>query len=92
MRQSRDLPMYEEAIAERQKARAALLTELQDVDACIMTGDTNIMHFTGLPSIALPLTLASDGTPRGIALYGTDEKRLLAAAKVVERYCPGVTV
>ena len=91
MRHSRDLPMYEEAIAERQKARAALLTELQDVDACIITGDTNIMHFTGLPSIALPLTLASDGTPRGIALYGADEKRLLAAAKVVERYCPGVT-
>ena len=91
MAHSRSLPMYAEAMAERQKARAALLTELQDVDACIMTGDTNAMHFTGMPSIALPLAMADDGTPRGIILYGADEKRLLAAAQVMERYCPGVT-
>lgn len=91
MRHSRDLPMYAEAMAARQKCRAALLEELKDVDACIMTGDTNVMHFTGLPSIALPLTLAPEGTPRGIILYGADEKRLMAAARVIERYCPGVT-
>ena len=91
MAHSRTLPMYAEAMAERQKARVALLAELKDVDACIMTGDTNAMHFTGMPSIALPLAMADDGTPRGIILYGADEKRLLAAARVVERYCPGVT-
>ena len=46
MAHSRTLPMYAEAMAERQKARVALLAELKDVDACIMTGDTNAMHFT----------------------------------------------
>ena len=91
MAHSRTLPMYAEAMEERKKARAALWEELKDVDACIMTGDTNAMHFTGMPSIALPLAMADDGTPRGIILYGADEKRLLAAARVVERYCPGVT-
>ena len=91
MAHSRTLPDYAEAMAERQKARAALLEELREVDACIMTGPTNIMHFAGLPSVALPLAMAPDGTPRGIILYGADEKRLLAAAQVVERYCPGVT-
>ncbi len=86
---SRDLPIYAEALAERAKTRAALLEELKNVDACIMTGDTNIMHFTGLPSIALPLCMGEDGVPRGIILYGADERRLLAAAQVIERYCPG---
>ena len=86
---SRSLPIYEEALAERQKARAALQEELKDVDACIMTGGTNIMHFTGLPSIALPMCMGDDGVPLGIILYGTDQRRLLAAARVLERYCPG---
>lgn len=87
---SRQLPAYEEAMAERQTTRAALLEELQDVDACIMTGGTNIMHFTGLPSIALPMCMRTDGVPLGVILYGTDERRLLAAAQVIERLCPGV--
>ena len=86
---SRDLPIYTEAMAERQKARAALLEELKDVDACIMTGGTNIMHFTGLPSIALPMCMGEDGVPLGIILYGAEERRLLAAALVIQRYCPG---
>ena len=86
---SRDLPIYAEAMAERQKARAALLEELKDVDACIMTGGTNIMHFTGLPSIALPMCMGEDGVPLGIILYGAEERRLLAAALVIQRCCPG---
>ena len=86
---SRDLPIYAEAMAERQKARVALLEELKDVDACIMTGGTNIMHFTGLPSIALPMCMGEDGVPLGIILYGAEERRLLAAALVIQRYCPG---
>ena len=86
---SRDLPIYAEAMAERQKARAALREELKDVDACIMTGGTNIMHFTGLPSIALPMCMGEDGVPLGIILYGAEERRLLAAALVIQRYCAG---
>ena len=86
---SRDLPIYAGAMAERQKARAALLEELKDVDACIMTGGSNIMHFTGLPSIALPMCMGEDGVPLGVILYGAEERRLLAAALVIQRYCPG---
>ena len=86
---SRDLPIYAGAMAERQKARAALWEELKDVDACIMTGGTNIMHFTGLSSIALPMCMGEDGVPLGIILYGAEERRLLAAALVIQRYCPG---
>ena len=86
---SRDLPIYAEAMAERQKARAALREELKDVDACIMTGGTNIMHFTGLPSIALPMCMGEDGVPLGVILYGAEERRLLAAALVIQRYCSG---
>ena len=86
---SRDLPIYAGAMAERQKARAALREELKDVDACIMTGGINIMHFTGLPSIALPMCMGEDGVPLGIILYGAEERRLLAAALVIQRYCPG---
>lgn len=86
---SRDLPIYAGAMAERQKARAALWEELKDVDACIMTGGTNIMHFTGLPSIALPMCMGEDGVPLGIILYGAEERRLLVAALVIQRYCAG---
>lgn len=91
MEYSRALPVYAEAMEARRKARARVLEELKNVDVCIMTGSTNIMHFTGLPSLALPLCMGEDGVPRGIILYGADEKRLLAAALVMERYCPGAT-
>ena len=89
MEYSRALPVYAEALEMRRKARAQMLEELKNVDVCIMTGSTNIMHFTGLPSLALPLCMGEDGVPRGIILYGADERRLLAAALVLERCCPG---
>ena len=89
MKHSRQLPMYAEALEERRKARALLLEQLKDYDACLMTGDTNIMHFTGLPSIALPMCMGEDGVPLGIILYGAEERRLLAAALVIQRYCSG---
>ena len=62
------------------------LQELKDVDACLMAGWSDIMHFAGLPSIALPLGMAQDGTPRGMILYGTDETRLLRAALAMETF------
>ena len=86
----RSMPAYAEAMELRKQTRQALLEELKAVDACLMTGDTNVMHFAGLPSITLPLYLGADGAPRGLILYGADERRLLAAARVIERYCPGV--
>ena len=86
----RAMPAYAEAMALRERTRQSLFEELKDVDACLMTGDTNVMHFAGLPSITLPLYLGEDGVPRGIILYGIDENRLLAAARTIERMCPGV--
>lgn len=81
---------YQEALAQRELLRMQIMTELRDFDACVMTGPTNLMHFTGLPSLALPLGMGKDGMPRGIILYGADERRLYAAAKTFENACQPV--
>lgn len=82
-----DDQMYTEALAERARMRRRVLDELAQYDACVMTGPTNVMHFTGLPSLALKLCTGEDGCPRGIILYGADERRLLAAALTIEAHC-----
>ncbi|MBP7402732.1 MAG: hypothetical protein KBA30_08960 [Clostridia bacterium] len=86
-----DDPAYMDALAERKQLRRQIMENLRGFDACLMTGPTNIMHFTGLPSLALRLGMADDGTPRGMILYGADEQRLFAAALTIERYCRPVT-
>lgn len=85
-----DVP-YLLALEERKKQQAIVTKQLREYDACIMTGPTNIMHFVGLPSVALKLCVADDHTPRGIILYGVDEMRLYSAALTIERYCSEVT-
>lgn len=85
-----DLP-YIKAMEERQKQRVRIFESLRDYDACVMTGPTNIMHFTGLPSIALNLCMAEDHMPRSVILYGTDENRLYKAALTIEKYCSQIT-
>lgn len=84
---STDDVIYREAMAERTRVRRQIINELEKCDACIMTGPTNIMHFTGLPSLALKLCMGEDEIPKGIILYGADERRLLAAALTMETYC-----
>lgn len=86
-----DKPAYLTALSERKKLKAQIMEQLRGYDACIMTGPTNIMHFVGLPSVALRLCMADDQTPRGIILYGADEERLFAAALAIESYCSGVS-
>ena len=86
----RSMPAYQEAMTLREQTRQSLLEELGDKDACLMMGGTNVMHFVGLPSITIPFYLGEDGVPCGLILYGVDEKRLLAAAQLLGRYCPGV--
>ena len=86
----RSLPAYQAAMTLREQTRQSLLDELGDKDACLMMGGTNVMHFAGLPSITIPFYLGKDGVPCGLILYGVDEKRLLAAAQLLGRYCPGV--
>ncbi|MDE7250057.1 MAG: amidase [Lachnospiraceae bacterium] len=79
--------IYKEAMAERVRMRSQVVNELEKYDACIMTGPTNIMHFVGLPSLALKLCMGEDEIPKGIIIYGADERRLLAAALTIETYC-----
>ncbi len=83
---------YIKAMSERKRLRNQILESIGECDACLMTGPTNIMHFIGLPSLALKLGMADDGTPRGMILYGTDERRLFAAALTIEQYCAPITL
>ncbi len=85
-----DDAVYIKALAKRKRLRSQMIESLSGYDACLMTGPTNIMHFVGLPSLALWLCMADDGTPRGMILYGIDERRLFAAALTIERYCAPV--
>ena len=86
----RTMDAYREAMTLRADMRKQLQETLNDTDACLMAGLTNIMHFTGLPSVTIPFFLTEEGAPWGLILYGTDERRLLAAAEAISRYCPGV--
>lgn len=80
---------YAAALAERARLREAVLEELAGYDAVLLTGPTNVMHFTGLPSLTVPLCM--DGAlPKGAILYGADEARLMAAALTIEGFCEGV--
>lgn len=83
---------YIEALTERKRLRPQIIENIRGYDACLMTGPTNIMHFIGLPSLALRLCMADDETPRGMILYGADERRLFAAALTIEQYCAPVTM
>lgn len=78
---------YIKAMSERRSLCSQFLENICEYDACLMTGPTNIMHFIGLPSLALRLCMADDETPRGMILYAADERRLLAAALTIEQYC-----
>ena len=80
---------YAEALAERDRLRETVLAELSGYDAILMTGPTNVMHFTGLPSLTVPLFM-DRGLPKGAIIYGADEARLLSAALTIEGFCEGV--
>lgn len=80
---------YAAALAECARMRETMTAELSGYDAVLMTGPTNVMHFTGLPSLTVPLCM--DGAlPKGAILYGADEARLVAAALTIEGFCEGV--
>ena len=85
-----DAPPYLAALAHCKACRTQVRAQLKDFDLCVMTGMTDILHYAGLPSLSLPLGTAADGTPRGVILYGADERRLYAAAAAVSTYCAPV--
>ena len=87
-----DDPAYLTAMKLRQRVQASLIEELKEIDAVIVTGRTNVMHFAGLPSMAVPVGMADPESPVGILMYGLDERRLLAAALTVERFCSAITM
>ena len=79
-------PEYAYAMKERERVRAEMQKAFRDLDACLLTGPTNIMHFCGFPSVALRLDVGEEGASHGLILYGADEKRLLEAALCIEQY------
>ena len=81
---------YREALAAREAMRRELREQLAPYDACLMTGPTNCMHFAGLPSVCVPFDVNEQGIPCGAILYGADEKRLYAAARVIERFARAI--
>lgn len=89
MQSGADDAEYAETMAERNRLKACVQEELAGWDAILMTGPTNVMHFTGLPSLTLPLCM-DGGLPKGVILYGADETRLLSAALTIEGFCEGV--
>ena len=42
--------------------------------------------------MAVPVGMADPESPVGILMYGLDERRLLAAALTVERFCSAITM
>lgn len=72
-RKSIDDLIYKETMAERARMHSQVINELEEYDACIMTGPTNMMHFVGLPSLALKLCTGENEIPKGIIIYGADE-------------------
>lgn len=85
-----DEPVSLKALDERERLRVRVFDELRGADACVMTGPTVIMHALNLSCVARKLCMADDGAPRGIILYGADERRLFAAARTIEAHCAGV--
>ncbi|MBO4928291.1 MAG: hypothetical protein J5379_08605 [Clostridiales bacterium] len=79
---------YLEALRERKNRIVEVRSEIEDVDAVIVTAPTNVMHFCGLPSVTVPAptgVVDENGVRRGLIMYGADERRLYAAALAIER-------
>lgn len=69
--------------------RAAMIPEvtraIADYDAVLLTGDTDVMHFCGLPSATVAGAQKDEhGVRRCLILYGADELRLYRAALALE--------
>lgn len=78
-------PKYIDAMNKREEMIQSTYEEIKDMDAVILMGPTNIMHFCGFPSVTVATPeLNSDGYRRCMMIYGADEKRLIEAALAIE--------
>ena len=81
---------YLDALRHRKTRIEEVRGEISDVDAVIMTGPTNVMHFCGLPSVTIAGSDVDEhGVRRALVMYGTDEKKLYSAALAIERVILG---
>ena len=77
---------YLEAMRYRKTRIEQVRNEIEKYDAVLMTGPSNVMHLCGLPSVTVAAREKNVmGIRHGVILYGTDEKRLYAAALSIER-------
>lgn len=100
-------PVYIEALQRQKALRRTLTQRLEDFDAFLLptipapapdlstTGNSifnGMASFSGLPAIALPSGLASNGLPLSVQLIGApfDEASLLAVATLVESLLPSI--
>jgi Asp-tRNA(Asn)/Glu-tRNA(Gln) amidotransferase A subunit family amidase len=100
-------PVYIEAVQRQKVLRRTLTQRLEDFDAFLLptipspapdlstTGNSifnGMASFSGLPAIALPSGLASNGLPLSVQLIGAafDEATLLALAALVEAALPSI--
>jgi len=79
--------VYLNAMKVRENEKQEMARQLDEFDACLMTGPTYQMHYAGFPSLSVPMCMGSDGMPRGLILYGADEEKLIRAAMTVEKFC-----
>lgn len=80
---------YRHAMAQREEITRQVRRELADVDAVILTGPSNIMHFCGLPSATIAAGQTNEhGVRRCLILYGAHEHRLWRAALALEHLLP----
>lgn len=76
---------YLEAMKIREQMIVKVSREIADYDAVIVTGPTNIMHFCGMPSVAVAGSTKNNyGVKRGLMMYGADEYQLYATALAIE--------
>jgi Asp-tRNA(Asn)/Glu-tRNA(Gln) amidotransferase A subunit family amidase len=100
-------PVYIAALQKQKALRRTLTQRLEDFDAFLLptipapapdlstTGNSifnGMASFSGLPAIALPSGLASNGLPLSIQLIGGpfDEATLLAVASLIEALLPSI--
>jgi Asp-tRNA(Asn)/Glu-tRNA(Gln) amidotransferase A subunit family amidase len=100
-------PAYINALQKQKALRRTLTQRLEDFDAFLLptipapapdlstTGNSifnGMASFSGLPAIALPSGLASNGLPLSIQLIGApfDEASLLAVATLIESLLPPI--